>query len=158
MNAKLRFFVACFVAVIALHAEELQAIPADEMAKATPLLMEANTRLGELPLKLELDAGKAMGLKTAEVGLIVMVDTKLTVAQLAAGDLIPRPELAHRRGRAQLRLAVVGLHTRSPPWHQLRTSGRRCSCDSLAEQHVCAVRERPPLPLSTPKALSLRTS
>ena len=77
MNAKLRFFVACFVAVIALHAEELQAIPADEMAKATPLLMEANTRLGELPLKLELDAGKAMGLKTAEVGLILIPDKRL---------------------------------------------------------------------------------
>src|SRR5688572_13069472 len=77
MNAKLRFLVACFVAVIALHAEELQTIPADEMAKATPLLMDANARLGDLPLKLELDAAKATGLKTTEVGLIFIPDKRL---------------------------------------------------------------------------------
>ena len=77
MKAKLLFTVATFAAVIALPAQEPQAIPPEELAKATQLLMDANTRLGDLPFKLELAPDQATGLKVGDVGAIIIPDRRL---------------------------------------------------------------------------------
>ena len=83
MKENLRFVFALFAAVTGLHAEELQAIPTEELAKATRLLMDANAGLGEQPLKLELAPDKAMGFKSGDVGAIFIPDRRL---QAEKGD------------------------------------------------------------------------
>lgn len=76
MKATLRFTIATFVAV-SLQAQEPAAIPPEELTKATQLLMDANTRLGELPLKLELAPDQATGFKVGDAGAIIIPDRRL---------------------------------------------------------------------------------
>ena len=78
---KIKFLVtlALFVAITTVRAQEPQAIPPEELAKATALLIEANGRLGALPLKLELAADQAVGFKAGEVGALLIPDKRLKI-------------------------------------------------------------------------------
>lgn len=64
-------------ACITLSAQDPQAIAPEELAKATQLLMDANARLGDLPLKLELVPDQATGFKVEDVGAILIPDRRL---------------------------------------------------------------------------------
>jgi hypothetical protein len=81
MNAKLCYTLVTFVlaAVTALSAQDLQPIPSEELAKATKLLMEASSRLGDVPLKLELVPDQAIGLKSGDVGAVLIPDRRLKI-------------------------------------------------------------------------------
>ena len=76
MKIKLILTIALFTA-LAVRAQDPQPIPAEELAKATALLMEANTRLGALPLKPELAPEQAVGLKAGEIGALLIPDKRL---------------------------------------------------------------------------------
>jgi hypothetical protein len=65
------------VLAVSLQAQEPQAIPSEELAKATELLMDANTRLGNQPFKLELAPDQAAGFKVGDVGAIIIPDRRL---------------------------------------------------------------------------------
>lgn len=69
--------LALLVAITTARAQEPQPIPAEELAKATALLIEANGRLGALPLKPELAADQAVGFKAGEVGALLIPDKRL---------------------------------------------------------------------------------
>ena len=77
MNMKVWFTLFVVALLGALRAEELQPIPAEELAKATRLLMDANATMTDLPLKLELAADKATGFKAGDVGAILIPDRRL---------------------------------------------------------------------------------
>jgi hypothetical protein len=77
MKSKLPYFAALFAVFTAVAAQEPQAIPAEELAKATAVLMDANSRLGELPLKLELAPDLAVGIKAEKVGAVFIPDRRL---------------------------------------------------------------------------------
>ena len=66
MKIKLILTIALFTA-LAVRAQDPQPIPAEELAKATALLMEANTRLGALPLKPELAPEQAVDRKSTRL-------------------------------------------------------------------------------------------
>ncbi len=78
MKTKFLFTLALLTAVV-VRAQEPKPIPAEELAKATALLMDANGRLGALPLKLELASDQAVGLKAGEVGALVIPDKRLKI-------------------------------------------------------------------------------
>ncbi len=90
------------LATTVLRADEPQRMTAEELAKATQLLMDANTRLGDLPLKLELAPDQAVGLKTGEVGALIIPDkrfkferrdTKDKTARKKKGEIMPVGQL-----------------------------------------------------------------
>lgn len=76
MKTKLFLALSLFTA-LAIRAQDIQPIPAEELAKATALLMDANTRLGDQPLKLELAPDQAAGFKAGEVGALLIPDKRL---------------------------------------------------------------------------------
>lgn len=73
-----------------LHAQEPQAIPPEELAKATALLMDANTRLGDMALKLELAPDQATGFKAGDVGALLIPDKRLKMEKPDKGDKAAR--------------------------------------------------------------------
>lgn len=76
MKTKLLFTLALFTA-LAVRAQDIQPIPAEELAKATALLMDANSRLGDQPLKLELAPDQAAGFKAGDLGALLIPDKRL---------------------------------------------------------------------------------
>lgn len=58
-------------------AQDLQPIPAEELAKVTQLLIEAGAQITGLPLKLELAPDRAAGIKAGEVGALLIPDQRL---------------------------------------------------------------------------------
>ncbi len=66
-----------FALTLAARAQDLQPIPAEELAKATQLLTEASAQLTDLPLKLELAPDQATGFKAGEVGALLIPDKRL---------------------------------------------------------------------------------
>ena len=89
MKTKLLLALALFTAA-ALHAQEPQALPAEELAKATALLMDANSRLGDLALKLELAPDQATGFKAGDAGALLIPDKRLKMEKPAKGDKAAR--------------------------------------------------------------------
>ncbi len=89
MKTKLLLALALFTAA-ALHAQEPQAIPPEELAKATALLMDANSRLGDMALKLELAPDQATGFKAGEAGALLIPDKRLKMEKPAKGDKAAR--------------------------------------------------------------------
>jgi hypothetical protein len=77
MKSKLLFSAILLAALTVLTAQEPEAIPPEELAKATAVLMAANPRLGELPLRLELAPDLAVGIKADKVGAIFIPDRRL---------------------------------------------------------------------------------
>ena len=86
MKTKLIVLLATFSTLTFLHAQEPQPIPAEELAKATALLMDANKRLGDLPLKLELAPDQAAGFKAGDAGALLIPDKRLKAERPAKGD------------------------------------------------------------------------
>ncbi len=78
--------IAALITAATLHAQEPQAIPPEELAKATALLMDANTRVGDLPLKLELAPEQAAGFKAGDAGALLIPDKRLKIEKAAKGD------------------------------------------------------------------------
>jgi hypothetical protein len=76
MKTKLFLTLALFT-VLAVRAQDIQPIPAEELAKATALLMDANSRLGDQPLKLELAPDQAVGFKAGDAGALLIPDKRL---------------------------------------------------------------------------------
>jgi hypothetical protein len=76
MNTKLLLTLALFTA-FAVRAQDIQPIPAEELAKTTALLMDANSRLGDQPLKLELAPDQAAGFKAGDAGALLIPDKRL---------------------------------------------------------------------------------
>lgn len=79
MKAKHGLIIVLFTALSALRAQELQAIPSEELAKGVQVLLTANAGLGELPLKLELAADRASGFKAGDAGAIFIPDQRLKI-------------------------------------------------------------------------------
>ena len=77
MKTKFLLTLALFVAITTVRAQEPQPIPAEELSKATALLIEANGRLGALPLKPELAADQSVGFKAGDVGALLIPDKRL---------------------------------------------------------------------------------
>ncbi len=65
-----------------VQAQEIQAIPAEELAKGVQVLVKANAGLGELPLKLELAADRAIGFKAGDAGAILIPDQRLKIEKV----------------------------------------------------------------------------
>jgi hypothetical protein len=88
MNAKVCFllFTCVIAAVTPLSAQELQPIPAEDLAKATKILMEANARLGDTPLKLELAPDQTIGLKSGDVGVVLIPDRRFKIEKSDKAD------------------------------------------------------------------------
>jgi hypothetical protein len=85
MKSTLLLLATLFTAT-SLRAQDLQPLPAEELAKATALLMEASARLGELPVKLELAPALAVGFKAGEVGALLIPDQRLKVEKVDKAD------------------------------------------------------------------------
>jgi hypothetical protein len=85
MQAKL-FLTVVLLNFTAIHAQEPQTLPPDELAKGTRLLMDANARLGDLPLKLELAPDRSVGLKAGDAGAILIPDQRLKADKAAKAD------------------------------------------------------------------------
>ncbi len=85
MNPKL-LLLALLLTTSVLRAQDPQPLSADELGKATALLMEASTRLGALPLKFELAPDQAVGLKAGEVGLLLIPDKRLKAENEAKAE------------------------------------------------------------------------
>jgi len=96
MKTHLLLLVTALATLTTLRAQEPQAILPDELAKATALLMDANTRLGELPLKLELAPDRAIGFKAGEAGALLIPDQRLKIEKPAKGD-----KAARKKARGQ---------------------------------------------------------
>lgn len=86
MKTSFALVLAITITAGSLRAQDPQPIPADELAKATKLLMEANARIGDLPLKLELAPDQATGLKAGDVGAILIPDKRLKVEKSDKAD------------------------------------------------------------------------
>jgi hypothetical protein len=76
MKTRILATVVAVVAVTILRAQEPEPISPDDLAKAVPMLMEESARLGNLPLKLDLDPDKAAGFKVGDVGGIFIPDKR----------------------------------------------------------------------------------
>lgn len=90
MNLKLLLVLTSLSAVTFVRAQDLQPIPTEELAKATALLLDANERLGELPLKLELAPERATGFKAGEAGVLLIPDKRLKAEKPAKDDKAAR--------------------------------------------------------------------
>ncbi len=86
MKIKLLLALATCSTLTLLHAQEPTALPSEELSKAVALLMDANKRLGDLPLKLELAPDQATGFKIGEAGALLIPDKRLKSEQPAKGD------------------------------------------------------------------------
>lgn len=86
MKLKLFLLAAALATLTILHAQEPAALAAEELSKATTLLMDANKRLGDLPLKLDLAPDQAAGLKAGEAGALLIPDKRLKAEKPAKGD------------------------------------------------------------------------
>lgn len=100
MKSRLLLAAALFATRISLAAQEPEAIPPAELAKATAVIMEAHARLGELPLKPDLDPSQAVGFKIDKVGAIFVPDRRLKAdkktdrsSKSGKGAAIPAGEL-----------------------------------------------------------------
>lgn len=78
MKATLFLSLTLLTATV-LRAQEPQAIPPEELAKATALLMEANSRLSDMALKLELAPDQATGFKAGDAGALLIPDKRLKI-------------------------------------------------------------------------------
>ncbi len=78
--------VVLFSTLTLLQAQEPTALPPEELSKAVALLMDANKRLGNLPLKLELAPDQATGFKAGEAGALLIPDQRLKAEKPAKGD------------------------------------------------------------------------
>lgn len=90
---KIKFLLLVLTGLVTttqVRAEDLPAIPTEELTKATALLMEANQRLGELPLKLELAPDQATGFKAGEAGAVLIPDKRLKAEKPAKDDKAAR--------------------------------------------------------------------
>lgn len=85
MKSTLLLIATLFTATT-LRAQDLQPLPAEELAKATALLMDAGTRLGDLPVKFELAPGQAVGFKAGEVGALLIPDKRMKVEKVDKAD------------------------------------------------------------------------
>lgn len=99
MKATLLLALTLLTATI-LRAQEPQAIPPEELAKATALLMDANSRLGDMALKLELAPDQAIGFKAGDAGALLIPDKRLKIEKgdkeakkKAKGETIPVGQL-----------------------------------------------------------------
>ena len=72
----LLLFAALLLTSLTVRAQDPAPLTGDELAKATALLMEANSRLADQPLKLELAPDQATGLKAGEVGVLLIPDKR----------------------------------------------------------------------------------
>ena len=86
MKIKLLIALATCSTLTLLHAQEPTALPSEELSKAVALLMDANKRLGDLPLKLELAPDQATGLKAGDAGALLIPDKRLKSERPAKGD------------------------------------------------------------------------
>ncbi len=86
MKIKLLLALATCSTLTLLRAQEPTALPSEELSKAVALLMDANKRLGDLPLKLELAPDQATGFKIGEAGALLIPDKRLKSEQPAKGD------------------------------------------------------------------------
>ncbi|MBI5802228.1 MAG: hypothetical protein HZA92_16075 [Verrucomicrobia bacterium] len=87
MKTRLLLAFATFAALTAaLYAQEPAQLSPEELSKATALLMDANTRLGDLPLKLELAPDQSIGLKAGEAGALLIPDKRLKIEKAQKGD------------------------------------------------------------------------
>ena len=94
------FLLTLLLTTSALRAQEPQPLGAEELAKATALLIEASSRLGALPLKFDPASELAAGFKAGEVGLLLIPDKRLKAAhadpadlKLAKGETLPVGQL-----------------------------------------------------------------
>lgn len=78
--------LATFSTLTLLRAQEPTAIAPEELSKAVALLMDANKRLGDLPLKLELAPDQATGFKAGDAGALLIPDKRLKSERPAKGD------------------------------------------------------------------------
>lgn len=85
MKTQLLLALALFTAA-ALRAEELQAIPPEELAKATQLLAEASAQINDLALKLELAPDQAAGFKAGDVGALLIPDKRFKAERGGKAD------------------------------------------------------------------------
>lgn len=86
MKTRLLFLVAAFAGLSVLHAQEPAQLTPEELTKATALLMDANARLGDLPLKLELAPDQAVGFKAGDAGALLIPDKRLKVEKADKAD------------------------------------------------------------------------
>lgn len=100
MKTSFSLALALFVATVPLRAQDPQPLPPEELAKATQILMDANARLGDLPLKLELAPDQATGLKAGDVGALLIPDKRLKAEKpdkaekkKAKGEAVPVGQL-----------------------------------------------------------------
>lgn len=77
MKIRLLLTLATFTIVTTLHAQEPTQLTPEELTKATTRLMEVNTSLGDLPLKLELAPDQAAGFKIGDAGALIIPDKRL---------------------------------------------------------------------------------
>lgn len=86
MKPRLLLALAALTSFIPLHAQEPTQLTPEELTKATALLMDANARLGDLPLKLELAPDQATGFKAGDAGALLIPDQRLKIEKAAKGD------------------------------------------------------------------------
>ncbi len=86
MKIKLLLALATCSTLTLLRAQEPTALPSEELSKAVALLMDANKRLGDLPLKLELAPDQATGFKAGDAGALLIPDKRLKSERPAKGD------------------------------------------------------------------------
>ncbi|MBM3852869.1 MAG: hypothetical protein FJ399_06900 [Verrucomicrobia bacterium] len=83
MNAKLFPLLTTLLAAGAAagaaagSAQELQPFSQEDLAKATPVLIAANAKLGDGPMKLDLAPDQATGFRAGDVGAIFIPDQRL---------------------------------------------------------------------------------
>lgn len=85
MKTRSLLLLALCAALLA-QAQEPTPLTAEELTKATALLMDANTRLGELPLKFELAPDQATAFKAGDAGALLIPDKRLKNERPAKGD------------------------------------------------------------------------
>lgn len=86
MKPKLLLTLVAFALLTTLHAQEPAQLTPEELTKATALLMDANARLGDLPLKLELAPDQAVGFKAGDAGALLIPDKRLKVEKADKAD------------------------------------------------------------------------
>lgn len=103
MKTRLLLTIAALT-TITLHAQEPVPLAPEELTKATALLMDANTRLGDLPLRLELAPDQAIGFKAGDAGALLIPDKRLKAE---------KPDKAEKRKNKGAAMPVGQLWTRS---------------------------------------------
>lgn len=96
MKSHLLSIALLLAAWVPLSAQEPETISPEELAKATAVIIEAHSRLSDLPLKVELDPSQAVGFKIEKVGAIFVPDRRLKAEKAERGS---------RRGKGTARPA-----------------------------------------------------